>query len=112
VFLGAAAGIMAARLPGFALTPAVAVGLGAAVAAVLKLPLTGVVLGTLMTVHAGVGQEPLIIVGVVVAYLVAVVMTPSTPDVKRGSTGAAGATGPAADQDGAPQPTAAREGTT
>ena len=33
LFLGAAAGLMAAQLPGFELTPAVAVGMGAAVAA-------------------------------------------------------------------------------
>ena len=35
VFLGAAAGILASHLPGFSLTPAVAVGMGAATAAVL-----------------------------------------------------------------------------
>lgn len=69
MFLGAAAGLMAAQLPGFALTPAVAVGLGAAVVAVLRLPLSAVVLATLFTVHTGLGSGPLIIVGVVVAYL-------------------------------------------
>ncbi|HWD74380.1 MAG TPA: chloride channel protein, partial [Solirubrobacteraceae bacterium] len=36
VLLGAAAGVMASRLPGFALEPAVAVGMAAAVAAVLR----------------------------------------------------------------------------
>ena len=69
MFLGAAAGLMAAQLPGFDLTPAVAVGLGAAVVAVLRLPLSAVVLATLFTVHTGLGSGPLIIVGVVVAYL-------------------------------------------
>ena len=69
MFLGAAAGLMAAQLPGFDLTPAVAVGLGAAVVAVLRLPLSAVVLATLFTVHTGIGSGPLIIVGVVVAYL-------------------------------------------
>ena len=44
---------MAAQLPGFELTPAVAVGLGAAVAAVLRLPLAAVVLATVLTSHAG-----------------------------------------------------------
>ncbi len=69
MFLGAAAGLMAAKLPGYELTPAVAVGLGAGVVAVLRLPLSAVVLATLFTVHTGLGSGPLIIVGVVVAYL-------------------------------------------
>jgi H+/Cl- antiporter ClcA len=69
MFLGAAAGLMAAKLPGYELTPAVAVGLGAGVVSVLRLPLSAVVLATLFTVHTGLGSGPLIIVGVVVAYL-------------------------------------------
>ena len=44
LFLGAAAGMLASHLPGFGLTPAVAVGMGAAVVAVLRLPLSAVVL--------------------------------------------------------------------
>ena len=69
MFLGAAGGLLAAQLPGFETTPAVAVGLGAAVVAVLRLPLSAVVLATLLTVNSGMGSEPLIIVGVVAAYL-------------------------------------------
>ena len=69
MFLGAAAGLMAAQLPGFDLTPAVAVGLGAAVVSVLRLPLSAVVLATVFTAHTGFGSGPLIIVGVVVAYM-------------------------------------------
>ncbi len=75
IFLGAAGGIMASRLPGFALTPAVAVGIGAATVAVLRLPLSAVVLATLLSIKSGPGSEPLIIVGVVAAYLVTVVLT-------------------------------------
>jgi hypothetical protein len=63
MFLGAAGGLMAAQLPGFDLTPAVAVGLGAAVVAVLRLILSAVVLATLFTVHTGLGSGPLIIRG-------------------------------------------------
>ncbi len=70
VFLGAAAGVMASHLPGFPLTPAIGVGMGAAVAAVLRLPISAIVLATLMTAKAGTGDEPLIIVGVVTAYVV------------------------------------------
>jgi chloride channel protein, CIC family len=86
VLLGAAGGLMAARLPGFAVGPAVAVGIGAAVASILRLPLSAVVLATLMTEKAGTGDEPLIIVGVVVAYIVTLaasaigVPKPAPPD--------------------------------
>jgi H+/Cl- antiporter ClcA len=79
VFLGAAAGIMASHLPGFSLTPAVAVGMGAATVAILRLPLSAIVLANLMTVHGGTGDEPLIIVGVVVAYLVTLLLSRRAP---------------------------------
>jgi H+/Cl- antiporter ClcA len=75
LFLGAAAGIMAGHLPGFSITPAVAVGMGAAFVAVLRLPLSAVVVATLLTFKAGPGAEPLIIVGVVVAYVVATLLS-------------------------------------
>jgi H+/Cl- antiporter ClcA len=70
LFLGAVAGVMASHLPGFDITPAVAVGMGAAVVAVLRLPLSAVVLASLLTVNSSLADTPLIIVGVVVAYLV------------------------------------------
>src|SRR3954454_2517393 len=69
MFLGAAGGLLAAQLPGFETTPGVAVRLAAAVADVLRLPPSAVVLATLLTANSGVGSEPLIIVGVVAAYL-------------------------------------------
>ncbi|HEY3670168.1 MAG TPA: chloride channel protein, partial [Acidimicrobiia bacterium] len=70
IFLGAAGGIAASHLPGMSLTPAVAVGMGVMVVAFLKLPLSAVVIATSLTVSAGLATGPLIIVGVVVAYLV------------------------------------------
>jgi H+/Cl- antiporter ClcA len=84
IFLGAAAGVAASHLPGFSLTPAVAVGIGAATAAILRLPLSAVVLATLITSHAGTGDEPLIIVGVVVAYLSTIMLSVERP--KTGET--------------------------
>ncbi len=75
IFLGAAAGLAAAHLPGFETTPAVAVGIGAATAAALKLPLSGVTLALLLTSQSGLGSGPLIIVGVIVAYLVALALS-------------------------------------
>jgi H+/Cl- antiporter ClcA len=81
LFLGAAAGVLVADLPGFALTPAVAVGVGAATVAVLRLPLSAVVLAFVLTSQSGPGATPLIIVGVVVAYLVTLAL-PSPPPPK------------------------------
>lgn len=75
IFLGAAAGVAASHLPGFSLTPAMAVGIGAATAAILRLPLSAAVLATLLTAHAGTGDEPLIIVGVVIAYLCTIMLS-------------------------------------
>jgi H+/Cl- antiporter ClcA len=78
LFLGGAAGVLVADLPGFALTPAVAVGIGAATVAILRLPLSAVVLAFVLTSQSGPGATPLIIVGVVVAYLVTLAL-PSPP---------------------------------
>jgi H+/Cl- antiporter ClcA len=69
LFLGAAAGLAASHLAGFAETAAVAVGMGAAVAAILRLPLSAVIMAVLLTGQSGYGATPLIIVGVVVAYV-------------------------------------------
>ncbi len=80
LFLGAAAGIMCSHLPGFPLSAAVPVGMGVAIVAVLRLPLSAVVLATLLTSHAGPKAEPLIILGVIVAYVVTLAMTrPAAP---------------------------------
>ena len=79
MFLGVAAGLMAAQLPGFETTPAVAVGIGAAVVAVLRIPLSAVVLAALLTSTTGLGSSPLIIVGVVVAYIVTQAVSPQAP---------------------------------
>lgn len=94
VFLGAAAGIVFSRLPGFSLTPAVAVGMGAATVAVLRLPLTAVVLATVLSAHGGTGDEPLIIVGVVVAFLVTLLVSASAPSTTPAAAPAADAPRP------------------
>ena len=91
LMLGGAAGIMASHLPGFDLAPAVAVGMGAGVVSMLRLPLSSVVLAVLLCSSAGVaGIGPLVIVGVVVALLV----TMSLPEPPAKAEGAAAA-GPA-----------------
>jgi H+/Cl- antiporter ClcA len=88
LFLGAAAGLMAAQLPGFSITPAVAVGMGAATVSVLRLPLAALVLAVLLTSEAGPGAAPLVIVGVVVAYLTTQML--SGPPPVPHATGAGG----------------------
>jgi H+/Cl- antiporter ClcA len=70
IFIGAAGGIAASHLPGLPLAPAVAVGMGVMVVSFLKLPLSAVVIATVLTASAGGAVGPPIIVGVVVAYLV------------------------------------------
>ncbi len=70
MFLGAAGGIMASHLPGFSITAAVAVGIGAGTVAILRLPLSAIVIASVLTAKSGVGAQPLLIIGVVVAYLV------------------------------------------
>jgi H+/Cl- antiporter ClcA len=80
LFLAAAAGLAVAGLPGFSTTPAVAVAMGAAMAAILRLPLSAAVLATLLTSKGGLGADPLIIVGVVVAYLTALWLAKLRPD--------------------------------
>jgi H+/Cl- antiporter ClcA len=77
IFLGAAAGVMASHLPGFPIQAGVAVGIGAGTVAVLRLPLSAVVIATLLTTRAGSNVEPLIIVGVVVAYIMTLLLARS-----------------------------------
>ena len=49
------------------------------IVAVLRLPLSAVVLATLLTANTGVGDVPLIIVGVVVAYLITLLIAAPSP---------------------------------
>jgi H+/Cl- antiporter ClcA len=74
MFLGAAGGIAAAHLPGMPASLGIAVGMGAMVAAVLKLPLSAIVISVALTFTAGAALVPLVIVGVVVAYLATLVL--------------------------------------
>jgi H+/Cl- antiporter ClcA len=80
MFIGTAAGIMASHLPGFHITAAVAVGMSAGVVSILRLPLSAVVVAAVLTSKAGVGAEPLVIVGVVVAYIVTLLLSRRAPE--------------------------------
>jgi hypothetical protein len=102
LFLGAAAGILASHLPGFDLTGAVGVGMGAGAVSVLRLPLSCVVLASLLVSHSG--ASPLIIVGVVVAYLVTIALGRAFDPPAPGAGAGAGAGSPASDDAGAAVP--------
>jgi H+/Cl- antiporter ClcA len=69
IYLGAAGGIAASHLPGLSLTAGIAVGIGVMIVAVLKLPLSAIVIATALTASAGLAVGPLIILAVVAAYL-------------------------------------------
>lgn len=68
IFLGVTGGLLASHLPGFSETPAVGALVGATVVSVLQLPLASIIVALLVT-QAGASVAPLIIVGVVVAYI-------------------------------------------
>ena len=78
MFIGAAAGVAAAHLPGMSLVPGVAMGIGAMATVMLKLPMTSTLLATLLLSSDGIGVVPVVIVAVVVAYVAAAWM-PETP---------------------------------
>jgi H+/Cl- antiporter ClcA len=90
IFLGAVAGLAAAHLPGIAETQAVAVLVGAMCVSILRLPLSSVMIALILTVDAGVAVAPLIIVGVVVAYLASLALT-AFVDTRVAASGSAAA---------------------
>jgi H+/Cl- antiporter ClcA len=69
MFLGAAGGIAAGHLPGLPASVAIPVGMGVMTVAILRLPLSAIVIASLLCASAGPGAAPLIIVGVVATYL-------------------------------------------
>ncbi len=69
MFVGAAGGMALSHLPGLPLIAGVAMGIGAMCAAMLKLPLTSVLLATLLLLSDGLAVMPLVIVAVVVSYV-------------------------------------------
>jgi len=75
IFLGVVAGLMAAHLPGYAETQAVASLVGASCVSVLRLPLSSVMIASLLSVKAGLAVAPLVVVALVVAYLVSEALT-------------------------------------
>lgn len=75
IFLGVVAGLMAAHLPGYAETQAVAALVAASCVSVLRLPLSSAMIALLLSIKAGLAVAPLVIVAVVVAYLASELLT-------------------------------------
>lgn len=69
MFLGAVGGTLLAHAPGLPLTAGFAMGIGAMCVSVLGLPMTSVLLATLLLGRQGLAVMPLVIVAVVVAYV-------------------------------------------
>jgi H+/Cl- antiporter ClcA len=69
LFLGAVGGLAFAHLPGLNMVAGVAMGIGSLCAVMLRLPLTSVLLATLLLYSDGTAVMPLVIVAVVVAYV-------------------------------------------
>lgn len=77
MFVGAVAGVALSHLPGLHLTAGFAMGIGAMCVAMLRLPMTSVLLATLLLGREGLTVMPLVIVAVVVAYVVTLRLTPA-----------------------------------
>jgi H+/Cl- antiporter ClcA len=101
MFLGAAGGIALSHLPGLPLVDGVAMGIGAMTVVMLRLPLTSVLLATLLLASDALAVMPLVIVAVVVAYVASARLTP-TPAPAAPSANTAAPTGNTAPRDGSP----------
>ncbi len=79
MFIGAAGGIALSHLGGLPMIAGVAMGVGAMIAGALKMPMTAVLLPSLLFLSDAVRLMPVVIVAVVVSYVVAVRIAPPPP---------------------------------
>ncbi|WP_031002484.1 chloride channel protein [Streptomyces sp. NRRL F-5727] len=85
LFLGAAAGVLLAPLPGLGVIPAVAAGMAAASAAALRLPVSSVALVVLVLGNAE--TIPVVILGAVTAFVVGELLPARLPAMRRRAPG-------------------------
>jgi H+/Cl- antiporter ClcA len=76
MFLGAAGGLALSHAAGLTMVAGTAMGIGAMCAVMLRLPITAVLLATLLFFSDGVAVMPLVIVAVVVAYVSSAWLSP------------------------------------
>jgi chloride channel protein, CIC family len=79
LFVGAVGGVALSHLPGLPVVPGVAMGIGAMSVVMLRLPLTSVLLTSLLLASDGLKVMPLVIVAVVVAFVASARFTPPSP---------------------------------
>jgi len=91
MFVGGVLGIAMSGLPGMSLAPAIGMGIGAMCCALLRLPLTSVLLATLLLGSDGLQVTPEVIVAVVVAFVVTTLLPtpgpvqPTEPERREGA---------------------------
>jgi hypothetical protein len=95
LFIGAAGGMALSHLPGLPLVAGLAMGMGAMSAVMLTLPLTSVLVASLLLGSDAAAAMPLVIVAVAVAYVATARLAPRPP---------AAAPAPAAAAPGTPAP--------
>ena len=106
MFIGAAGGIALSHLPGLPLVDGVAMGIGAMSVVMLRLPLTSVLLASLLLSSDGLAVMPVVIVAVVVAFVASARFTPTPSSAPGGPPPPPGpdAPSPAPDTPGVDQP--------
>jgi H+/Cl- antiporter ClcA len=77
LFVGAVGGVALSHLPGLDPVAGAAMGMGAMVVVMLGLPLSAVLLATLLLGSDGIDVTPLVIIAVAIAYVVAERLSPS-----------------------------------
>ena len=77
MFIGAAGGIALSHVGGLPVVAGAAMGVGAMVAGALKMPMTAVLLPSLLFLSDAVALMPVVIVAVVVSYVVAIWIKPA-----------------------------------
>ncbi len=78
MFIGAVGGVALSHLPGLDMITGAAVGIGAMTVAMLRLPMTAVLLATLLLLSSGLEAMPVVIIAVAVAYVAAERLMPSS----------------------------------
>ena len=84
IFIGGTAGILLSHLPGLPVTAGVGMGMGAMTAVMLRMPMTAVLLASLLLGSEGIIAMPLVIVAVVVAFVATAWLEPVGPPASQG----------------------------
>jgi H+/Cl- antiporter ClcA len=82
MFIGAAGGIALSHLPGLPMVAGAAIGIGAMLAGMLRLPISAVLITALLFGTAGITTMPLVIVAVVVSFVSVTWLTGPPPESK------------------------------